>query len=285
MSRPGRRLFVITGLSGAGRSQALKIFEDLGFVCVDNLPVDLLGRFGELVLSAPHYGLTALGLDIRGGDFRRDLEGFAQVMRHKGVDTRVLFLDASDEALVQRFSETRHRHPLGKNLAQSIRAERRFLADIKGLADKVIDTTNLALGELKEQVSLAIGAKRRAEMQVSVVSFGYKYGLPRDADLVMDVRFLPNPYYVAALRKKTGLDAPVGRHIMKNPVTKPFLAGFIKMVETLVPFYIREGKSYLTIAIGCTGGRHRSVFITRHVASVLRADGYEAREFHRDVRR
>lgn len=285
MSRPARRLFIITGLSGAGRSQALKIFEDLGFVCVDNLPVDLLGKFGELVLTAPHYGLTALGLDIRGGDFRKDLEAFAAVMRQKGVDTRVLFLDASDEALVQRFSETRHKHPLGKNLLQSIRAERRFLADIKGLADKVIDTTSLALGELKEQVSISIGAKRRTEMQISVVSFGYKYGLPRDADLVMDVRFLPNPYYVAALRRKTGLDAPVAKHILKNPATKPFLAGFIKMVETLVPFYIREGKSYLTIAIGCTGGRHRSVFITRHMAGVLRKDGYAAREFHRDVQR
>ncbi|MBI3300144.1 MAG: RNase adapter RapZ [Elusimicrobia bacterium] len=283
MSRPRRRLFIITGLSGAGRSQALKIFEDFGWVCVDNMPVDLLGKFGELVLDSPHYAHTALGLDIRGGDFRADLEAFAAVMRQRGVETRVLFLDASDDALVHRFSETRHRHPLGKNLLQSIRAERRYLADLKGLADKVIDTTSLALGELKEQVSMAIGVKRRGEMQISIVSFGYKYGLPRDADLVMDVRFIPNPFYAPGLRRKTGLDKPVAAYILKQPAAKPFLSGFAKMIEGLVPFYIREGKSYLTIAIGCTGGRHRSVFVTRHLAGVLRAHGYAAREYHRDV--
>ena len=285
MSGPRRRLFIITGLSGAGRSQALKIFEDLGYVCVDNLPVDLLGRFGELVLASPHHAHTALGLDIRGGDFRRDLEAFAAVMRERGANPRVLFLDASDEALVQRFSETRHRHPLGKNLLGSIRSERRYLADIKGLADKVIDTTNLTLGELKEQVSAAIGAKRSREMQLAVVSFGYKYGLPRDADLVMDVRFMPNPHYIARLRRKTGLDKAVQAYILRHPVAKPFLSGFVKMVETLVPYYIREGKSYLTIAVGCTGGHHRSVFVTRHLAKVLREHGYAAREFHRDIHR
>ncbi|MDE2291205.1 MAG: RNase adapter RapZ [Elusimicrobia bacterium] len=284
-ARDRRKLFIITGLSGAGRSQALKIFEDLGFVCVDNLPVELLGRFGDMLLDTPHYAQTALGLDVRGGDFRRDLEAFALVMRSKGIRTRVLFLDASDEALVQRFSETRHRHPLGKNVLSAIRSERRYLADLKGLADKVIDTTNLALGELKEQVSIAIGAKRTREMQVSVVSFGYKYGLPRDADLVMDVRFMPNPYYVPSLRRKSGLDAAVGRYVLRNPVAKPFLSGFAKMVETLVPYYIREGKSYLTIAVGCTGGRHRSVFVTRHLAGVLRRHGYSVREFHRDIGR
>lgn len=285
MSRPRRRLFIITGLSGAGRSQALKIFEDLGWVCVDNLPVDLLGRFGELLLGSPHYAHTALGLDIRGGDFRGDLEAFAAVMRNRGVETRVLFLDASEEALVHRFSETRHRHPLGKNLLQSIRSERRYLADLKGLADKVIDTTSLALGELKEQVSIAIGVKRRGEMQISVVSFGYKYGLPRDADLVMDVRFMTNPFYAPGLRRKTGLDRAVGAYILRHPAAKPFLSRYAKMIETLVPFYIREGKSYLTIAIGCTGGRHRSVYVARHLAAALRGHGYSAREFHRDVQR
>ena len=285
MKKASKRLFVITGLSGAGRSQALKIFEDLSFICVDNLPVELLGAFGELVLGSPHYAHTALGLDIRGGDFRHDLEAFAAVMKQKGVDARVLFLDASEEALVQRFSETRHRHPWGKKILTSIRAERRYMADIKALADKVIDTTGLALGELKEQISLAIGARRSREMQISVVSFGFKHGLPRDADLVMDVRFMPNPHYIAGLRAKTGLDAPVAAYIAKNPSTKPFLNGFTKMIESLVPYYIREGKSYLTIAVGCTGGHHRSVFVTRRLAETLKAHGYAAQEFHRDINR
>lgn len=280
-----RRLFVITGLSGAGKSQALKIFEDLGYFCVDNLPVALIGSFAQGILGARQPKRVALGLDIRGGDFLMGLSALRQDMRTRGHDCRILFLEAADRALVQRFSETRHRHPLGRNIVQAIREERRLLTEIKGLADKIIDTSVMTLGELKEAISQAIGAQQTGEMSLSVVSFGYKYGLPLDADLVMDVRFLPNPNYRPRLKKKSGLDRPVQRYILQQAVAEPFLDRFLMLVRSLLPYYIREGKSYLTVAVGCTGGRHRSVFVTRHLARELRKSGYRAREYHRDLDR
>ncbi|MFH1725178.1 MAG: RNase adapter RapZ [Elusimicrobiota bacterium] len=281
----GRRLFIITGLSGAGKSQALKFLEDFGFSCVDNLPVSLIGSFEDQVLRSSRPREVALGLDVRGGGFLKGFAGMLEDLRQRGLDCRVLFLDASDETLVQRFSETRHRHPLGRNILQAIRAERESLTEIKGLADKVIDTSSLTLGELKEQVSFALGTRRTREMHLSVVSFGYKHGLPLDADIVMDVRFLPNPNYRPKLKRRTGLDRTVQRYIMRRPIGGAFLKQFLKLVRSVLPHYVREGKSYFTLAVGCTGGRHRSVFVAHHMARLLQKSGYPAREFHRDIRR
>ncbi|HBL17684.1 MAG: RNase adaptor protein RapZ [Elusimicrobia bacterium GWA2_69_24] len=279
------QLFVITGLSGAGKSQTLKTFEDIGFFCVDNLPVSLVGSFADYLLVAGEYRRVALGLDIRERDFLEGFSGVLRDLRSRGIECRILFLDSSDKVLVQRFSETRHRHPLGMNILDAIHKERRELTDIKAISDKVIDTSDLTLGELKEEIQFALDAKRVREMTLSVVSFGYKYGLPLDADLAFDVRFLPNPNYRPKLARKNGLDAPVQTYLLRQAITRRFLSQFTKLIKGLLPYYIREGKSYLTVAIGCTGGRHRSVFVTHTLAQALRKSGYRAREYHRDLNR
>jgi UPF0042 nucleotide-binding protein len=277
-----RKVFVISGISGAGKSQALKSFEDLGFFCVDNLPVALLDQFADHLIKT-HHRRVALGMDIREGKLLAGLPTVIKRIADRGIEAKVLFLDASDTAVIQRFSETRHRHPLGLKIADAIKEERRRLLPIKEIADKVIDTSAMTLGELKEAISQTLGLTRTREMTLSVVSFGYKYGIPMDADIVMDVRFLPNPNYVRGLRHKTGLMAPVQRYIKAQPAAKRFLHDYLKLVAGLLPHYVREGKSYLTIAIGCTGGHHRSVFITHYLADKLRGSGYPVQEFHRDI--
>lgn len=281
--REPRKVFVITGVSGAGKSQALKCFEDLGWSCVDNLPIALLDSFAALALKSPHTTKFALGMDVREGRSLEFLPPLIREMRQKGLEVRIIFLDASDAALVQRFSETRHRHPLGGKIADAVRQERRMLAPIKAEADKVIDTTSLTLGELKEKISETLGTTRTREMTLQVVSFGFKHGAPIDADIVMDVRFLPNPHYVKGLRPRTGLEKPVQDYILKQPIAKKFLADWLKLIASLLPHYVKEGKSYLTIAVGCTGGRHRSVFCTRWLAQHLRSSGHPVQEFHRDI--
>ncbi len=288
-SRAGRaapevkRVFVISGVSGAGKSQALKVFEDFGWFCVDNLPIALLDEFARLVVKSPAMTRVALGMDVREGRLLAVLPPLLREMKAKGLDVHVLFLDASDESIVRRFSETRHRHPLGGKVAEAVKDERRLLAPIKGAADKVLDTTSLTLGELKEKISETLGLTRTREMTLQVVSFGYKNGAPIDADIVMDVRFLPNPHYLPALRGKTGLDEPVQRYILAQPIARRFLNDWLKLIEKLLPHYVKEGKSYLTIAVGCTGGRHRSVFCTRWLAQKLRSSGHPVQEFHRDI--
>jgi len=278
-----KRAFVISGMSGAGKSQALKVFEDFGWFCVDNLPVALVDDFARHVLRSRSLTRVALGMDVREGRMLAVLPPLLREMRAKGLEIHVLFLDASDEALVRRYSETRHRHPLGGKVADAVKVERRLLAPIKGAADKVIDTSHLTLGELKEKISETLGLRRTREMTLQVVSFGYKNGIPIDADIVMDVRFLPNPHYLKALRQKTGLDAPVQRYILAQPIARRFLNEWHRLITTLLPHYVKEGKSYLTIAVGCTGGRHRSVFCTRWLAQKLRRSGHPVQEFHRDV--
>jgi UPF0042 nucleotide-binding protein len=278
-----KRVFVISGVSGAGKSQALKVFEDFGWFCVDNLPVALVDDFARHVLKSPSLTRVALGMDVREGRMLAVLPPLLRELKQKGLRISILFLDASDEAIVRRFSETRHRHPLGGKVADAVKAERRLLAPIKGAADKVIDTTNLTLGELKEKISETLGLTRTAEMTLQTVSFGYKNGIPIDADIVMDVRFLPNPHYRPGLRHKTGLDEPVQRYIMAQPIARRFLVDWLKLIETLLPHYVKEGKSYLTVAIGCTGGKHRSVFCTRWLAQRLRKSGHPVQEFHRDI--
>ena len=285
MKPRGRKLFIITGISGAGRSQALKCFEDFGFYCVDNLPIAMLEPFAELLAARNGLTRVALGIYIREGRFLKDLESSLGVVRDKGFDYRILFLDASDRAIVQRFSETRHRHPLGANIIEAVKLERKLLLDIKAMADKVIDTSGMTLGELKETLSMALELHGTKEMNLSVVSFGYKYGLPLDADLVVDVRFMPNPNYEPKLKSKCGLDRPVQNFLLRLPQATDFLARFAALLRSLLPHYIREGKSYLTVAVGCTGGRHRSVFVTHYLSKALQKDGYAVREFHRDIHR
>ena len=272
-------------MSGAGKSQALKSFEDLGFYCIDNLPIALIPQFAGLVGDRRYLRNVALGIDIREGRFFKDFVRTLDNLGKLGLDHKLIFLDASDAVLMQRFSETRHRHPLGKNIAAAVKQERRILTDLKARANKVIDTSKLTLGELKEVLSGALELKRTAEMKLSVISFGYKYGIPLDADIVMDVRFLPNPYYVPSLRKKTGMDAPVGEYLKGKPGFRNFLNGYTDQIKALLPLYIKEGKSYLTIAIGCTGGRHRSVYIAGEMAKKLEAGGFSVSEYHRDIRK
>ncbi|MDD5627692.1 MAG: RNase adapter RapZ [Elusimicrobia bacterium] len=278
-----RKVYIITGISGAGKSQALKCFEDFGFSCIDNLPIALLDRFADLTARSRHLKRVALGMDIREGRFLAALPGILKRLKSRGVDHRTIFLDASDAVVIQRFSETRHRHPLGKKVDQAVRQERRALTPIKEIADQVIDTSAMTLGELKERLSETLGLTRAREMALNILSFGYKFGLPMDADIVLDVRFLPNPHYVSRLRRRTGLDPRVQRYILAQPMTRRFLEGVFEMVHGLLPYYIREGKSYLTIAVGCTGGHHRSVFVARHLAQKLRASGISIQEFHRDI--
>lgn len=281
---PDKRLFIVTGLSGAGKSQALKFLEDFGFFCVDNLPIALIPQFAELLDRSDRFGQVAMGIDIREGAFLRGFSHYLAELRKKGFNHRILFLDASDEVLLKRFSETRHRHPLhGRKLLEAIQEERKTLLHIKAMADKVVDTSNLTLGELKEILSGTLELRRVEEMSLSVVSFGYKYGLPLDADLVVDVRFLPNPNYVPRLKRMSGLDRAVQNYVLEFPISRKFMRDFLSLLKYLLPLYIKEGKSYLTLAIGCTGGRHRSVFFANGIAQKLLRQGYAVKELHRDI--
>lgn len=277
------KFFIITGISGAGKTQALKIFGDFGFYCVDNLPLALFANFSKYIKSRNDSENIALGIDIREGESLKTLPEVMKSIRRQGFEPKLLFLEANDEVLVRRFSETKHKHPLQEQLLTALEKERQFLMPIKQLADDEINTSNLTLGELKEKISKLLEIKRSQEMNISVVSFGYKHGLPLEADLVMDVRFLKNPYYVAALREKNGLDKEVQDYIKKSPHALNFLKKFTEIVVYLVPKYIKEGKSYLTIAVGCSGGKHRSVFMAHSLAEILREKGFKVSEFHRDL--
>ncbi|MBP5429289.1 MAG: RNase adapter RapZ [Elusimicrobiaceae bacterium] len=280
MKKNKRRIFIITGLSGAGKSQALKIFGDFGFYCVDNLPLALFKNFISYLSKTGHEDV-ALGIDMREGNRLKDLPDVIKAT--KSYDIKVIFLDASDECLIRRFSETKHRHPIHKKLAAAIAHERKALGGIHSMADKVIDTSDLKLGELKEKLSELLGSTRSGDMQISVASFGFKNGILKDCDIVMDVRFLPNPYYIPALKNKTGLDKPVQDYILSFKETGEFATKFTNLVKYLIPKYIKEGKSYLTIAMGCTGGKHRSVFMAHELVKRLKEEGLNASEFHRDI--
>jgi len=277
----------VTGMSGAGKSQAINCFEDFGFYCVDNIPMALLPKMAALCAhSGRPLQRVALGIDVREGGFLRDFLGTVERLKNQGVDCKIVFLDADDRSLLRRFSETRRRHPLGASVQDGIREERRRLFKIKELADKIIDTTNLNLSELKQRILDLLGSRHdHREMQLNLVSFGYKYGLPVEADLVWDVRFMPNPNYKANLREKTGRAAPVRRYVLGTSQAKRFGKKFFALVTGSLPHYIEEGKSYLTIAIGCTGGRHRSVVMTDALAAHLTRRGYKVRVHHRDIDR
>ena len=278
-----RKLFIITGMSGAGKSQALKIFGDFGFYCVDNLPLALFNQFAEYVKERPELQNVAFGMDVREGERLRQLPAMLKKVTREDFTSKVVFLDASDECLIRRFSETKHKHPIHKKLAAAIAHEHDFLRPIKATADKVIDTTDLKLGELKEKISALLEIKKEGEMQISVVSFGFKNGILKDTDIVMDVRFLPNPYYVKELKEKTGLDKEVQEYILSFKESQEFADKIADLIKYLIPKYIKEGKSYLTIAMGCTGGKHRSVFMAHQLAETLKKQGVNASEFHRDI--
>ena len=278
-----RRIFIITGMSGAGKSQALKIFGDFGFYCVDNLPLALFKNFTDYLKQSGERRDVALGIDVREGDRLKDMPKILNSMAADDFVVKVIFLDASEECLIRRFSETKHRHPIHKKLATAISHEREVMSPIRTMADKVIDTSDLKLGELKEKLSALMGLTRQGDMQITVVSFGFKNGILKDCDIVMDVRFLPNPFYLPELREKTGLDKEVQQYIMSFKESKEFAEKFTDLIRYLIPKYIKEGKSYLTIAMGCTGGKHRRVFIAHELAQRLTKAGLNASEFHRDI--
>ncbi|OQA91542.1 MAG: glmZ(sRNA)-inactivating NTPase [Elusimicrobia bacterium ADurb.Bin231] len=274
--------FIITGISGAGKSQAIKCFEDLGFFCVGNMPLFLVDKFLALSLNSKdaRFRKIALVIDIREGVTLADFYG---VMSNLPVKPGVIFFDASNETIIRRFSETRRKHPLGRRVSDAVKLERTILTEIKAHADKVIDTTNMTLQELKETIASVLKISQKTEMRLSVISFGYKYGIPPDADIVMDVRFLPNPNYIRYLKKMTGRDGKVDRYLMKFPQTKKFMKAFFGIVDDIIPQYVKEGKSYLTIAIGCTGGRHRSVVIANRLKKFLIKNKFLVIVQHRDI--
>lgn len=283
------QLLIITGLSGSGMSSAMNVFEDLGYFCVDNLPVQLIPSFVQL-FERKEFGVTraALGLNIREGEFLNSFpQVYAQLRARGDLETTVLFLEASDSVLQRRFSETRRPHPLGEGrVLESIGEERKRLEPIRALADVVIDTSDHNVHSLRAWLKNRF-APESAETQtdITVVSFGFKYGVPLDADLLFDVRFLPNPYFVPELREQTGNDQPVIEYLEKSEEAVETIRRFKEMLDYLMPLYQREGKSYVTVAIGCTGGKHRSVAVANALNQHLNREGFRARVTHRDVKK
>jgi RNase adapter protein RapZ len=279
---------VITGLSGAGRSEAAKVLEDLGYFVIDNLPPSLIARVAELAVTGHENARVALVVDARGGAFASDVSELCRaldLLRTKSVSLRVLFLEASDEVLVRRFEHTRRRHPVpGEGVVESIALERALLRDLRATADLVIDTSDLNVHELRAKM-LAAFAGEETGMLVTVSSFGFKYGLPLDADMVVDVRFLPNPHWVPELRPRVGLHPEVRDYVLTQPETKVFLDRLQSLLEVALPGYVREGKQYLTIAVGCTGGRHRSVVLAEELGAWLVHQGFKVHVAHRDMER
>jgi UPF0042 nucleotide-binding protein len=283
--RDSSQLVILTGLSGSGKSTVLKAFEDMGFYCVDNLPVELIPIFAELHAAGEgDFNRAALLVDAREGRQLQKLPGLLKHLRREHAITLV-FIEAHDDALLRRYSETRRPHPLGKDYSvrESLRQERKLMEPIRSLADVVIDSTQFNVHELRTFITRRFKTADRSPMLISVVSFGYKYGVPNDADLVFDVRFLPNPHFVLRLRRFSGKDAAVRKFIQSFPQTGQFLKRIEGLLAYLMPHYIEEGKSYLTIAFGCTGGKHRSVMLAEEIKKALEKKKYATKVFHRDI--
>ncbi|HEY1767245.1 MAG TPA: RNase adapter RapZ [Terracidiphilus sp.] len=275
----------MTGISGAGKASALKAFEDLGFHCVDNLPLELLPDFAALVSNSVEVDRAAIVVDVREGP---TLDRLPEILKDvkKLLHTRVVFLDAQDAVLVRRFSETRRPHPLGisETVSRSIVEERQLLDPIRNVADTRIDTSNFNVHELRAHIQSRFGQRDgTTQLLVSCLSFGFKNGVPLDADLVFDVRFLPNPHFVPEFRKKTGLDPNVAAYVRGFPQTEEFLSKVTSLMLYLLPHYVEEGKSYLTVAFGCTGGQHRSVMMAEEMNTRLKKAGYLVKALHRDI--
>ena len=280
---------VITGLSGAGKSYAIKCFEDMGFFCVDNLPTTLIPTFADLVGRSNHtITRVALGVDVREGEYLTHLLDTLGELRGRGHAVEVLFLEASEEALVRRYRETRRRHPLALdgNVVDGIRAERKALSTMREVADRIVDTSALTVHQLKDLLIEAyVAPGRRAGLTISLVSFGFKHGVPFDADLVFDVRFLANPHFVEGLRPLDGRDARVREFILQHEESREMLRRLQDFLGFVLPAYQREGKAYLTVAIGCTGGRHRSVALVEELKGFLDGLGLAVNVIHRDMDR
>jgi UPF0042 nucleotide-binding protein len=282
--RPAGEVVIITGMSGSGKASVLKAFEDLGYYCVDNLPVELIPRFAELVGQSSEIERTALVVDVREGRQLEELPAIVQSVR-RVIATKVLFLEASDSILLRRYSETRRPHPLGTNTSvkTSLATERKHLRHIRALADLVIDTSKFNVHELRAHITDLFEKKENGRnILVSCVSFGFRHGVPDDADLLFDVRFLPNPHFVPEFRPLTGRHPKVAKYIRSFPQTTEFIQRISELLVYLLPHYIHEGKSYLTIGFGCTGGQHRSVMIAEDVAKRLKKAGYRIKVVHRD---
>jgi UPF0042 nucleotide-binding protein len=283
--RPRAELVIITGISGSGKASALKAFEDLGFYCVDNLPVELIPRFAELAMQSAEIQRTALVVDVREGSALEKLPGILKSVRRM-IPTKVLFLEADEAALLRRYSETRRPHPLGTDapVKASLQEERRHLKPIRALADLVIDTSKFNVHELRAHITEQFKQHAASDKNilVSCVSFGFRHGVPEDADLVFDVRFLPNPHFVPEFRPLTGRHPRVAKYIRSFPQTQEFIKRISELLVYLLPHYVEEGKSYLTISFGCTGGQHRSVMIAEDVGKHLRKAGYRVKVVHRD---
>jgi UPF0042 nucleotide-binding protein len=278
-------LVVLTGLSGSGKLSALKTFEDLGYYSVDNLPLELVPRFADLVRQSAEIKRAALVVDVREG---MRLDEFPAILKkvRKVLPTRVVFLEASEDALIRRFSETRRPHPMGRSdtVVKSIRAERKRLDPIRNVADVVLDTTRFNVHDLRAHINSQFEREESGRgLMISSNSFGFKNGVPAEADLVFDVRFLPNPHFVPEFRKLTGKHPKVAKYVLQFPQTKEFLDKTADMLKFLLPHYIKEGKSYLTVAFGCTGGQHRSVFIAEEMKKRLAQEGYQVKTAHRDM--
>lgn len=280
---------IVTGLSGAGKSSAVKVLEDLGFFCIDNLPPALLPKFTELCSQTGNkIEKVGLVIDIRGGKLFDDLFDWLSKIKEEGFSYKILFLEASDAVLVKRFKETRRNHPLAPEgrVINGIKEERKILEKVREKADYIIDTSNLSPRNLKEEIkSIFIENKKYEGVIITIISFGFKYGIPTDSDLVFDVRFIPNPYYINSMKKLTGKDREVREYVMQWDETQKFLDKAYDMLEFLIPNYIKEGKSQLVISIGCTGGRHRSVTLAEELYKRLSENGHHVIVEHRDIYR
>jgi UPF0042 nucleotide-binding protein len=281
---PSAELVIITGMSGSGKGSVLKVFEDLGFYSVDNLPIGLIPKFAELTRDSASIRFSALVVDIREGHgLKRFPAIYARIRRE--IPTRLIFMEADDHTIMRRFSETRRPHPLGteQSIGKSIRQERAMLAPIRKLADLTINTSKFTVHELRDFIrDKFVGQREESKIMIYVTSFGYRHGVPADSDLVFDVRFLPNPNYIPKFKKLTGRHPSVARYIRSFPQTIEFIDRISELLVYLLPHYIREGKSYLTIAFGCTGGHHRSVMIADQIRKNLADAGYRAKVTHRD---
>ncbi|EAC6857362.1 RNase adapter RapZ [Listeria monocytogenes] len=281
------KLVIITGMSGAGKTVAMQSLEDLGYFCVDNLPPSLLPKFWELMKESDKMDKIALVMDLRGREFFDSIEPALDELDNTNfITTKILFLEADDKLLVSRYKETRRHHPLEPNgsVLDGINAERELLSDLKGRSQLVINTSNMAPRELRERINNEFQTEDKDIFNVQLMSFGFKYGIPIDADLVFDVRFLPNPHYIDKMRPLTGLDEDVYEYVMKWPETQTFLDKLVDLLMFTLPFYKREGKTQLVIAIGCTGGQHRSVALTEFVGKAIQQK-YETTISHRDMKR
>lgn len=282
------RYLVVTGVSGSGKSAAIDVLEDIGYYCIDNMPPELITKFAE-ICSATNDSVekVAFVVDIRGRDFIDRISDTISELRAENSSLKILFLDASDECIVRRYKETRRKHPLDDmfygNIRKAISAEREFLSAARAQADYYIDTTNLSIAQFKEKVYSLFLQGKEDFIHIDVCSFGFKYGSPSDADIVFDVRCLPNPFYVNELKHKTGMNAEVSEYVMSFDESKELLGKLVELVDFLVPLYIREGKAQLVIAFGCTGGKHRSVTFAERLGQHLLKNGHKVRISHRDI--